>query len=367
MKHVFPFMIVVALIFSIGCAMAKEPDERLSRIDTLFREFDQPGAPSASVMIISNGKVLLAKSYGLADLEKKIPATPDTDYRLASVTKQFTAMAIMQLADAGKLSIDDPITKFFPEFPKYGKKITVRNLLNHTSGLWDYEELIPKGATIPVLDINALRLVMQQDKTYFPPGAQFRYSNTGFALLALIVEKVSGETFASYLHKHIFAPLHMDQTLAYEGGISTVVNRAFGYTQTPEGFKRTDQSLTSSVLGDGGVYSSINDLRKWDEALYGTKLVSRNMLKAAFTPGPNTRHGDGPLQYGFGWFIGDYRGLRNIWHSGESIGFTTRIERFPDRKFTVIILTNRNDAKISDIPHKIADLYLFNAAAPGGE
>ncbi|HZV34662.1 MAG TPA: serine hydrolase domain-containing protein [Verrucomicrobiae bacterium] len=339
--------------------MAKAADERLSRIDALFRDFDRPDAPGATVMVIRDAKVLFAKSYGLADVEKKIPATPDTNYRLASVTKQFTAMVIMQLADRAKLSLDDPITKFFPEFPGYGNKITVRHLVNHTSGLWDYEELIPKGTPIPVLDIDALRLVMQRDKTYFPPGTQFRYSNTGFALLALIVEKVSGETFAAYLREHIFAPLHMNQTLAYEAGISIVPNRAFGYTQTAEGFKRTDQSLTSSVLGDGGVYSSIADLRKWDEALYSTKLVSRKMLKAAFTAGPNTKHGDGTVQYGFGWFISEYRGLRNIWHSGESIGFTTRIERFPDRKFTVIILTNRNDAKISDIPHRIADWYLF--------
>lgn len=342
--------------------MAKEPDERLSKIDALFRDFDRPDSPGASVMVISNGRVLVARSYGLADVEKRIRATPDTNYRLASVTKQFTAMAIMQLAERGKLSLDDPITKFFSEFPEYGKKITVRNLLNHTSGLWDYEELIPKGTTIPVLDINALRLVMQQDKTYFPPGTQFRYSNTGFALLALIVEKVSGETFAAYLHKHIFAPLHMDQTLAYESGISTVANRAFGHTQSANDWKRTDQSLTSSVLGDGGVYSSINDLRKWDEALYGTRLVSRKMLKAAFTPGPATSHGD-HLQYGFGWFISEYRGLREIWHSGETVGFTTRIERFPDRKFTVIILTNRNDANISEIPHQIVDLYLFDVNA----
>jgi CubicO group peptidase (beta-lactamase class C family) len=151
----------------------------------------------------------------------------------------------------------------------------------------------------------------------------------------------------------------MDQTLAYEAGISTVANRGFGYSQTADGFKRTDQSLTSSVLGDGGVYSSIEDLRKWDEALYGTKLVSRKMLKAAFTPGAATLH-DKHVQYGFGWFISDYRGLRNIWHSGNTVGFSTRIERFPDRKFTVIILTNRNDAHLSEIPHQITDLYLFD-------
>lgn len=353
------FLAALSLALFVNCASARESDERLDMIDKLFHDYNQPNVPGASVMVIRDGKVLLAKSYGLADVEKKIPVTPDTNFRLASVTKQFTAMAVIQLADAGKLFLDDPITKFFPEFPDYGCAITVRHLLHHTSGLLDYEDLIPQGTTIPVLDIDALRLLMKQNKTYFTPGTQFRYSNTGFAFLALIVEKVSGQTFAAYLRKNIFAPLHMDQTLAYERGFSTVASRAFGHTQTPNGFTQTDQSLTSSVLGDGGIYSSINDLRKWDEALYGTKLVSRKMLKAAFTPGENTLH-DKNVQYGFGWFVSEYRGLRNIWHSGNTIGFSTRIERFPDKKFTVIILTNRNDAPLSELPHKIADFYLFD-------
>lgn len=352
-------LLVACTVLSMRFATAASTDERANMIDELFRAYNRPDAPGASVMIISRGKVLLAKSYGLADVEKKTPSTPDTNYRLASVSKQFTAMAILQLVDAGKLSLDDPITKFFPEFPEYGKQITVRHLLNHTSGLLDYEGLIPKGTTIPVLDINVLRLLQQQDKTYFPPGTKFRYSNTGFAFLALIVEKVSGQTFSAYLQKNIFKPLRMNQTLAYEAGISTVPNRAFGYTETANGFKRTDQSLTSSVLGDGGIYSSVNDLRKWDEALYGTKLVSRKLLKAAFTPGKSTLH-DNDLQYGFGWFISEYRGQRKIWHSGDSIGFRTRIERYPDRKFTVIILANRNDAELAEPARKITDLYLFD-------
>ncbi|MDB6021262.1 MAG: Beta-lactamase [Pedosphaera sp.] len=353
------FLAVPILFISLGCGLAATADERLNMIDELFREYSRSGAPGASVLVVKNGKVLLEKSYGLADLEKKVPIAPDTSFRLASVTKQFTAMAIMQLADAGKLSFDDPITKFFPEFPDYGKQITIRHLLNHTSGLLDYEDLIPKGTTIPVLDINALRLLQEQDKTYFPPGSQFRYCNTGYAFLALIVERVSGETFAAFLQKSIFLPLRMDQTLAYEAGISTVANRAFGYSPAADGFTRTDQSLTSSVLGDGGVYSSINDLRKWDAALYTTKLVSRKMLNTAFAPGKATLH-DKEVQYGFGWFISEYRGLRNIWHSGNTVGFSTRIERFPEKKFTVIILTNRNDAPLSELPRRIADLYLFD-------
>jgi CubicO group peptidase (beta-lactamase class C family) len=154
----------------------------------------------------------------------------------------------------------------------------------------------------------------------------------------------------------------MKHTLAYEPGISTVEKRAFGYSEKNKTFTRTDQSVTSSVLGDGGIYSSVEDLYHWDQALYTSKLVSKKMIEQAFTPGKSTLHDDN-LQYGFGWFVSEYRGLRNIWHSGNSIGFSTRIERFPDKQFTVIILTNRNNARIGEIPRKIADMYLFDSGS----
>jgi CubicO group peptidase (beta-lactamase class C family) len=310
-------------------------------------------------MVIRNGKILVAKSYGFADVENKVPCAPDTNFRLASFTKQFTAMSVLILADQGKLSLDDPITKFFPEFPAYGSNITVRELLHHTSGLMDYEDLIPDGTTIPVVDINVLRILQHQTNTYFPPGTKFRYSNSGFSLLALIVEKVSGQTYASFLRDHIFQPLHMDHSLAYEAGISQVANRAYGYT-VKNGVTQTDQSLTSSVLGDGGIYSSIDDLYHWDQALYTDKLVSKKTLRLAFTPGESTRHGDG-IDYGCGWFLETDRGLKKIWHSGNTIGFSTRIERYPEKKFTVIILANRNNAPLGNLSKKIVDGYLFDA------
>jgi CubicO group peptidase (beta-lactamase class C family) len=344
-------------IMPLAAALA---DERADMIDKLFHDFDKPGAPGASVMVIRNGKVLCARAYGLANVEKSERNTTATNFRLASLSKQFTAMAIMILADAGKLRLDDSITNFFPEFPEYGKAITVRHLLNHTSGLVDYEDVIPKGTTLPVLDFNVLRLLMQQDHALFPAGSKFQYSNSGYALLALIVERVSGKTFASFLKRQIFKPLGMTNTVAYESGISQVAHRAFGYTQAGEQWKLNDQSLTSSVLGDGGVYSSVEDLFKWDQALYGTRLVSRKILKAAFTPGNSTLHDKG-VEYGFGWFLSEYRGLRNIWHYGSTVGFATRISRFPDKKFTVIILSNRDNAPLTEMLNKIVDLYLFDA------
>jgi CubicO group peptidase (beta-lactamase class C family) len=270
-------------------------------------------------------------------------------------------MSVLQLAEQGRLRLDERLTDFFPEFPAYGRDILVKHLLTHTSGLPDYEDLIPEGTTLPVLDQDVLRILMQQGKSQFAPGAQYNYSNSAYALLALIVELRSGQTFARYLKENIFKPLKMDNTLAYEAGLSTIPNRAFGHTPGTNGWQRTDQSLTSSVLGDGGIYSSVVDLAKWDAALYKHKLVSASSLRAAFTPHAAT---DKPgRSYGFGWYLTVHRGIKEIYHSGESRGFRTRLARFPEKKFTVIILANRADAKWDGFPEKIFDL-VFPPANP---
>jgi len=308
-------------------------------------------------MVIRDGAVILKKAFGLANLEDRTPATTATNYRLASVTKQFTATAIMMLSDRKLLSYDDPLTKFFPDFPPYGKRITIRHLLTHTSGMPAYEDLIPQGTTVPLKDRDVLNLLSHQDHTYFAPGAEYRYSNTGYAHLALIVETVSGMPFAQFLRKNIFEPLSMDATVAYEKGISTVARRAFGYTANGKSFAPTDQSLTSSVLGDGGIYSSVEDLYKWDQALYGEKLVRAGSLEQAFTP---ARLNDGrAIAYGFGWKIGKYRGLHTVRHSGHTVGFSTAIARFREQRFTVILLLNRSDVDTLQLADQIADMYLF--------
>lgn len=366
-------------------ATALDPAQA-ARVDSLFNDFDRPNAPGASVLVIHNGKSVFAKGYGLADLVTKTPCTTNTNFRLASVSKQFTAMAVLILADRGKLKLDQTLTDFFPEFPAYGKAITVHQLLTHTSGLMDYEDLIPPGATMPVLDQDVLRLLVAADvrrgttgdegtnrlltsaATFFPPGSQYRYSNTGYSLLALIIEARSGQKFARFLRVNIFEPLKMTNTLAYEQGLSVVPNRAFGHSPRRDSlapsdgergiqFGRTDQSLTSSVLGDGGIYSSVVDLSRWDQSLYQSKLASEPTLRAAFTPHTPT---DKPgRSYGYGWYLTEYRGLKVIYHSGETIGFRTRLLRIPEKHFSVIILANRADAKLEDFPHRIADVVLF--------
>jgi len=322
----------------------------------LFHEFAERGVPGASVLVLREGRILHAESFGLADVEEGIPCTAQTNFRLASLTKQFTAMAILILMEGKALSLDQHLPDFFPECPSCWEQITLRHLLNHTSGLFDYEELISAGTTLPVSDADVLRLLLDRHETYFSPGSKYRYSNSGYALLALAVEIGSRTRFASFLQRHVFEPLKMRDTLAYERGISQVPHRAYGYSKRVNRFERDDQSITSSVLGDGGIYSSITDLSKWDQALYTDELVSATTRQLAFTGAIQTDRAG--TEYGFGWFISQHRGLREVWHYGETAGFTTRISRFPEKQFTVLILTNRSNANIEATPHLIADRLL---------
>ncbi|MCX6137568.1 MAG: serine hydrolase [Ignavibacteriales bacterium] len=331
------------------------------RIDSLFAAFNRPDGPGASVMVIRNGRTLLAKGYGMAYVEARRSATPSTNYRLASVTKQFTATAVTILADRKKLRYDNVLTDFFPDFPAYGKKITVKNLLQHTSGLIDYESVMPDTTTVQLLDKDVLSLMKKQDSTYFEPGTRYLYSNSGYALLALIVEKRSGMTFAKFLQKSIFRPLKMNNTVAYENGISAVKNRAYGYSPVdslhPDLFRQTDQSMTSAVLGDGGIYSSVMDLAKWDKALYNSPLVRKKTQQIAFVP--NILPDGTNSEYGFGWRISDYKGVKRIHHSGSTIGFRNEIQRFPDKRTTIIVLTNRDNANPKAMVERIAEMLLF--------
>jgi CubicO group peptidase (beta-lactamase class C family) len=349
---------VLLILFVFAAAGGQEPMSKSAQVDALFADYDRPGVPGASVIIIKDGKAVFKKAYGLANVEEKIPSTTATNYRMASNTKQFTAMAIMMLAERKKLSYDDRLSDFFPGFPEYGKTIMIRNLLNHTSGLLDYEDLMPADTKIPLTDIDVLTYLKRQDHTSFPPGSKFQYSNGAFVLLGLIVERVSGMDFREFLKQNIFQRIGMNHTLFYQRDDHTDrAHRAYGYSLKENAFVRTDQSLTSSTRGDGTVYSSVDDLFKWDQALYTTKLVKADSLKQAFTPGVAI---DATTGYGFGWFIEKKRGLQMIGHTGNTMGSTSVIQRFPEQRFTVIILTNRNDAELMGIVNKIEEIYLFS-------
>ena len=342
-----------------GCATGRgEATERggaTGAIDSLMRAYHGEG-PGASVLVIRDGEHVVRRAYGLANVEERTPVTPATNYRLASVTKQFTSAAILLLAEDGQLELDDPVRRWLPSLPKATERVTTRHLLTHTSGIIDYEDVIPDGTTTQLRDADVLRLLESQDSTYFVPGSSYRYSNSGYALLALIVERASGRDFARFLRERIFVPLGMRNTVAYEEGVSTVEHRAFGYTRTNDGWTRTDQSLTSAVLGDGGIYSSIDDLARWDAALYVDRLLRSESLRLAFTPATQTDDPD--VRYGFGWRITG----ETVWHSGETIGFRNVIVRYPQRRLTVVILTNRADPEPYRTALEIAELFLPSTA-----
>jgi CubicO group peptidase (beta-lactamase class C family) len=320
-------------------------------IDDAFAEFDRPDVPGLVFLVIENGEASVTRSFGLANMQTGLRCEPRTNFRLASVTKQFTAMSILILAQRGGLSLEDTLPRFFPDFPLCGKEITIGQLLTHTSGLLDYEDLIPPGTRAALKDRDVLEILQRQHQTYFPPGARFRYSNGGYALLALITEIVSGRGFAGFLRENIFRPLGMDNTVAYEAGISEVPHRALGYSKRGATFEETDQSLTSAVLGDGGIYSSVLDLCKWDQALYTQKLIQRPFLQKAFTAHASVSDFPGS-GYGFGWYV---EGREHVWHYGATCGFSSSFHRFPVKKKSFILLANRSEAGLETIVRKIAE------------
>jgi len=326
-------------------------------VDDLFAAYTGDSVPGASVIVVHKGEVVVRRAYGMADLERRVRAMPETDYRLASVSKQFTAMAIMLLAKDGMLRYDQPIRDFLAELPPATQAVTVRNLLNHTSGLWDYEALIPESRTEQLNDDDVLSLVASKDSLSSPPGMAYCYSNSGYVLLGMIVARVSGVSYPEFLRTRIFGPLGMRSSVAHVEGRDTVPRRSYGYSPRAGKFMQTDQSVTSATLGDGGIYSNVDDLARWDRALADATIIDRASLTEATTP--PLLAGGARSDYGFGWFIDQYRGERRWRHTGETSGFRNAIMRFPERKLTIVILTNRSSGEPQAIAERIADRVLF--------
>jgi CubicO group peptidase (beta-lactamase class C family) len=352
--------ILAALLILAGCRAisSKPPDTRpaldVDAIDRLFSAYDRPGVPGAAVLVVKNGDVTLARGYGFADLDNKTPVTERTNFRLASLSKAFTAMAVMLLVKEGRLDLDDHVAGVVPEFPAYGRDITIRHLLSHTSGLRPYQTLIPRGGTGPFKDRDVLALLQRTDTLLFPAGSAFRYGDTGYAVLALAVEAVSRQPFGRFLHDRIFAPLGMTSTVAWETGEPAIPHRALGYTETPTGYRLADQSPVSAVLGDGGIYSSVHDLAAWSRALDAHKIVGGRLHDLVWSPATLTDRA--ATHYGFGWFVDRDAGDARAFHHGETSGFTNYIVKYLDRRLTVVILTNRRGGAPAAIAATLAAL-----------
>jgi CubicO group peptidase (beta-lactamase class C family) len=358
----------LAFLMMVMCRAANERT-RPGQVDSLFSSLMSSREPGAAVLVLRDGRTVFERGYGLTDLRTLRPIDARTNFRLASVTKQFTAAAVMLLVRDGKLGYEDSLTAVFPDFPEYGRAITIRHLLNHTSGLPDYEDVMPPvDPSLPVekaqiSDAGVLELLIRQKAGKFEPGTRWAYSNSGYVLLGLIVEKASGRPFAEFLRDRIFGPLRMTNTLAFERGRNEVPHRAHGHSKSGGRWIETDQSPTSATLGDGGAYSSLSDLAKWDEALRRHALLGEKEMSPALTPvrvldgGPAGPDG-APADYGFGWFLNPWKGHARRWHYGETAGFRTAIQRFPDDGLTVIVLANRADLDASALSLAAADRFL---------
>lgn len=384
MARIFLCFALVFLAFGASSESQAQTSENSpeKKIDALFSGVTSPGAPGLAALVRQNGKTIFERGYGVRDLRTKAKIDSHTNFRLASFTKQFTAMAIMLLVHDGKLRYEETLTEIFPDFPDYGKSIAVRNLLNHVSGLPDYEDLMERAEKVSgpmwspekqIQDDEVPELLKKEKSGKFAPGMSWSYSNSGYVVLGLIVAKVSGKSYGEFLRERIFAPLKMNHTLVYQKGKNEVVNRAFGHSKENDALRETDQSSTSATLGDGGIYSNLEDLAKWDDALRNHTLLSEKEMQPALTPvklidgsephwpkeaNDDNLHPGKPVSYGFGWFLDPYIGRQRMWHTGSTMGFRTVIERFLGDNLTVIILSNRTDIDPEKLSLQTADMFL---------
>jgi CubicO group peptidase (beta-lactamase class C family) len=360
---------------------AQSSSKELSKqMDSAFSGIASHDTPGFAVLVKKDGKIVFEKGYGVRDLRTKTGIDAPTNFRLASFTKQFTAMAVMLLVHDGKLRYDESLADIFPEFPAYGKQITVRNLLNHTGGLPDYEDLMDAAEKSKdqiwspekqIQDAEVLQLLKKESQGKFAPGTKWEYSNSGYVVLGLIVAKVSGISFGEFLQERIFTPLKMNHTLVFEKGKNQVTNRTYGHAKKEDVFVETDQSSTSATQGDGGIYSNLEDLSKWDDALRNHTLLSEKDFLPAITPAilppgaeaklaedvPDSLRGHASA-YGFGWFLNLQDSHPLMWHYGDTTGFKSAILRYTRNNVTVILLCNRTDLDQGALALKAAQLFL---------
>ncbi|MFQ5744851.1 MAG: serine hydrolase domain-containing protein [Acidobacteriota bacterium] len=334
-------------------------DERSARADQLFEPWDRRDSPGAALGIFKDGRIIYARGYGMANLEYHIPITPSTVFRVGSVSKQFTAMAVSLLAQSGKISLDDDIRKYLPELPDYGRPITIRHLIHHTSGIRDYLTLQFLGGRDDdyfYTPQEVIDLLARQEEVNFTPGDKFLYSNSGYFLLAEIVARASGMKTRDFAAKKIFEPLEMSHTHFHDQRNRIVRDRASGYAPEGNGYRIDMTQL--EMIGDGRVFTTVEDMFRWDQNFYDNKLGNGGpeLIDTILTRG---RLNDGTrLDYAFGLTVSTYRGERTIGHGGSFVGFRAAYLQFPDYRFSVVVLANLSTVNPSRLCRSIADIYL---------
>lgn len=341
---------LILLVFSM-MTVNSAFSQLAKKLDSVISSTIPAGEPGIALYVENDGKVIYKKGFGLNNTSGE-PLGAKTNFRMASVSKQFTAMCILLLEKDGKVSFNDPISRFFPEIPQsISNKIQLRHLLTHSSGIVDYEAVMDESKTSQLLDADVLTLLSGQDSTYFTPGRRFRYSNSGYALLALIIERVSGKSYPEFAKEHIFKPLKMKHSFIYETS-TPIPNRAFGFARDRNNILyANDQSSTSAVKGDGGVYTSLNDYTKWTHAVWANSLVDIKSVLQRLNFSIKEVTGS---FYGPGWFYFDKDNQPSLFHSGSTCGFSTFTINIPGQKTSIVYFSNI--ANNSDPFKKILDI-----------
>jgi CubicO group peptidase (beta-lactamase class C family) len=346
------------LLGILGASPVWASDGLSKKVDEVFAEWDKTDSPGCSVGVYRDGEIEYARGYGMANLDYGIALSSKSVFRIGSTSKQFTAMCIALLAEEGKLSPDDDIRKYIPEFPDYPTPVTIRHLVHHTSGLRDYltlQHLADRGENYNNEDV--VRLLSRQKVLNFPAGEEHLYSNSGYFLMAVLVRRITGESIREYAEEKIFGPLGMKNTHFHDDHTEIVANRAYGYERDGKSGFRVSMT-TLDMVGDGGVFTSAEDLLFWDNNFYDNKLGQGlpSLLKTVQTPG-QLNSGEA-LEYAWGLTVGDYRGLKTVSHGGAFVGFRAELMRIPEHRFSVAVLCNLGATNPTSLAREVVDIYL---------
>ncbi|HEV7347522.1 serine hydrolase domain-containing protein [Telluribacter sp.] len=359
MKTLFYALLIIACLLSGSQSTQAQTPPSTAKVDSLFAEWNKPGKPGAAVGVVHQGKLIYAKGFGEADLETGAPITPETVFHVASVSKQFTAYAIVLLAQQGKLSLDDDIRKYLPEVPDFGKTITLRHLLNHTSGLrdqWNLLAMSGRGLDDVITKDHIFNLIKRQKELNFEPGSAFNYCNTGYTLLAETVSRVTKQTFPDWMKQNVFKPLGMNSTLFYDNNERLVKGRAYSFHRTPGVGTYSKSPLNYANVGATSLFTTVNDLARWIDNFRAPKVGAPATMTQMLEKGRVTK-GD-TLSYALGLAHGQYRGLSNYGHNGADAGFRSALTYFPREDYGFIVLSNQAEFSPDRKAFEIASLYL---------
>ena len=359
----FSRLIVLSLLVLSSASLTTAQSDRpgaSEKVDALFSQWAKPDSPGCALAVIRDDQVILKRGYGMANLDYGIPISSTSVFNIASMSKQFTAMSIALLAQQGKLSLDDDIRKYLPDFPQYQKVISIRNLLHQTSGVREYSHLMLAAGTKfqDTADEDVYKILRRQKELNFKPGDEYSYSNSNYFLLAQIVRSVSGKSLRDYAEENIFKPLGMVNTGFHHDGTEVIKNRAIGYAARRNGGFSVE-TVGSYHIGDGGLFTTIDDLILWDRNFYdnklggGPKLIEQFLAPAKLNTGQKS-------DYAFGIDLETYKGLKMFGHDGAYYGFTAAMIRFPEQKFSVICLCNQTGIESARLVRQVADIYLAN-------